>query len=247
MGCKIQTVNTTDIVGILDTQNYYHRQTSFGASWIEMRIGMLYTFVPAGNDDTYCTAESPMVTPSGPLQWFNFGLKDSSIILPGRAGSQFMGWCWPGTTSGSTITLTSNQSAAGLMEQGGTGGGTKRYIAAYNGATLLAGSADSTSLSFAKWSATTVNAIAGLKFVVNNAGLSNQTVTVSYMMNAGAAVDGSSYTLHTYIFGNYWTTGPTLTWNASSVALTLPDWVWMRLPSTANRLRITCLSAYKIS
>ena len=240
---KVVTVNTVDQVGILNPRDAYHRRAKIGSAYLEVRMGMFMTFVPSGNDDAHCVAET--IAPAGYLDWFNFGLKDSSDNAPGKAGSQFIGHCWSGdAVAGNTNVLTANTAGNGVMSNGGG----KQLLATLNGATVISNGDSGLVMTFPIWSATNVNAYWGMRFLVTNLGLANQVVTCKGQQLTTAQVDVSASALRTAIYNTAYTgTERALNWFAGGVALPLPDYVWVRVPFNNNRLRITNIACYKIA
>jgi len=238
MSIVIATVNSRQD-GILDCRSGLLRQTTIGSSWNEVRVGMLYQFVPYNNNDAACTAES--LVPASYLDWFTMGLKDSSVIPPGKAGSQFIGACFHGGFGGANaISLTANGAGQGLLDCS-----SYRYHSSWNGATNLTKN-DATGIVTPTF-ATGNCAFYAQKYVVVNPGASNQTVTMSYYVANTAITDQTSTNLRNLLFTVAYTATATLTWNAASAALTLPDWFWVRLPLVSNRLRIHNVEIFKVS
>ena len=239
---KVVTVNTVDQVGILYPRDAYHRRAKIGSAYLEVRMGMFFTFVPSGNDDAHCVAET--IAPAGYLDWFTFGLKDSSANAPGKAGAQFIGHCWSAdAVPANTNALTANTAGQASMANGGG----KQLLATLNGATVISSGDSSVIMYFPVWSATNVNAFWGMRFLVANLGLSTQTVACKGQLIAAAQTDVSNSALRTAIYNTaYSGTERTLNWFSGNAALPLPDYVWIRVPFNNNRLRITNLACYKI-
>ena len=163
---KVVTVNTVDQVGILYPRDAYHRRAKIGSAYLEVRMGMFFTFVPSGNDDAHCVAET--IAPAGYLDWFTFGLKDSSANAPGKAGAQFIGHCWSAdAVPANTNALTANTAGQASMANGGG----KQLLATLNGATVISSGDSSVIMYFPVWSATNVNAFAfddqGFAFLID--------------------------------------------------------------------------------
>jgi hypothetical protein len=242
---EIQQMSVTqDVVLIQEPREYYLRAPPW-TTWTEVRLAMMFTMVPTGNFSSYAPAETigPLTNPSATyLDWFCWGLKDTSSNLPGAAGSQFIGLGWG--SGGVAIALASNLSGNGNIGSGGA----QIYIA-QNGATNVATSTDAGFvLSFPQYSPTAYCFTNGLRFVVNNAGLSTQTVTASYYANiASLAGDYSVAKLRTDTFNTSYSGSKTLTWNSGGVALALPCCWYLRMPFNLSRARISTMGMWKVS
>ena len=233
-----------DIVALPDPLNAYRRPSLVGTSWNEVRLGILYTWVPTVSSDAACSAES--ITAASCLDWFTLGLKDSSDLAPGRAGASFIGFCFPGTTATYTVSITSNAAGTGTLATSSN----HSYIASVYGTSLL--SADNIATVFTVqypiFSLTSVCAFLGLKLVVNNAGASNQSITCTmYSNTAGNTADMSVNNLRTQIFNVAYATSGTINWNSGGVALPLPTYWYLRLPFNLSRIKITAMEMFKIS
>ena len=232
-----------DIVALPDPLNAYRRPSLVGTSWNEVRLGILYTWVPTVSSDAACSAES--ITAASCLDWFTLGLKDSSDLAPGRAGASFIGFCFPGTTATYTVSITSNAAGTGTLATSSN----HSYIASVYGTSLL--SADNIATVFTVqypiFSLTSVCAFLGLKLVVNNAGASNQTVTPSATTSVGPIGDVSVNNIRTHLFNDTYTAFDALTWNSGGSALTLPSDFYVRSPFDNNRIRLSCHAVFKVS
>jgi hypothetical protein len=236
---KIVTVNTTDKVGCLSPRDAFFGRTLIGSNWLEVRYGMFFTFVPSGNDDAACGAES--IVQAGYLDWFTFGLKNSdNAEPPGKFGAQFLGHAWPGGAG--TLAITANSAGGGAM----TSSANTQLLAALNGVTKIS-SADSHSQGYPIWAAGNVNAFMGVKLTVQNFGLANQTVTPSHCRVETAATDVSSAALRNALFNTSYNAVAALNWFSGGAALPLPDALWLRAPFNNNRVRITNIDCFKIA
>ena len=241
MPITIATVNSRQ-VGVLDLRNAAFRRTNIGSTWLEARIGAFLALTTAADNDHATAVDS--ITPASYLDWFSFGLKDSSNNAPGKAGSQFLGCCWPCRNGSDSISVGSNSAGASAM----TCNNSKRLFASVNGVTVIS-SADTT----VDWNyvqqASGWACFMGIRFVVANAGLSNQTV----QMYRGGFNDATNYgadlsktKLRTIVNNITWASVVTANWFSGGVALPLPDYVWLRLPLNATRIRLANIDAFKI-
>jgi hypothetical protein len=233
----------TDVVILPDPRAAYRRQSLIGTSWNEVRLGILYTWVPSVSSDAACSTEA--ITAASCLDWFTLGLKDDSDTAPGRAGSTFIGFCFPGTTATYTVTVNSNASGTANLQTSSN----HSYVASINGTSLLStDNIDATlTIQYPIFSTGNVCAFLALKLVVNNAGLSNQTVTPSVNTTTGPATDLSVNNIRSLLFSSTYTAFSALTWNSGGVALALPSDFYVRAPFNNNRIRLSCHEVLKIS
>lgn len=241
MASTIATVNTSDKVLLIEPRKAYSRKTSIGSAWTDVRMGGFFTVVPSGNDDAASTAETLSLV--SPLDQWWFGLKDSSSILPRTSGSQFMGFS---CLDGDAAVISSNSAGSALL--GGTTANWARRTT-YNGATQLTNQQVSSSdLAFPIFSTTDVNAFWGLRFVVTDAGLSSQTVTIHYARSGTVQTTVTAAALDAKLRDpSSFTTGGSHTWNAAGAALPLPDYWFFANPFANNRIRVTTYGAVKFT
>jgi hypothetical protein len=234
----IATVNTSDKTLLPAPRQGYRRRSNIGSNWTDVRLGIFFTVVPSGNDDAACVTET--VVDNGFPDWFTFGLKDSSASAPYTAGTRFVGirqW------QNFRIT-TDNSAGAGEMIHSGL----LSVATAGSGAAELALFGFSMNPRFPQYSAGTVNGFWGLKMVVNNAGLSSQSIRLHTNMTGTTAIaDVSKTNLRTNLLGSFTDCGGDVAFNESGAALTLPDTLWIRLPTFNNRIRITTYGVLKVS
>ncbi len=227
------TVNTTDKVLILDIREAFQRNHGFGTDWTELRLGMYFSIVPLVGDDAAATAET--VITNTYLDIAAFGLKDSSSNAPLSAGSRFVGMIFgkPGADNYSH----------GANNVGGATIGTP-YRVSIDGTSILS-TTTSGSFSLNQYNVGT-HAVMFLKLVVNNKGLSTQTISMDTGSTHGMT-SVSSNDLRSY-FSSYSSAGnSTVTWNAASAALPLPTHIYARIPTLNHRLRITTCGVLKVS
>lgn len=242
--------------GLPVARGNYHRQSSVGSNWNEVRCGILYQVIPSANlggtNDGASVAET--VNFASYLDWMAFGLMNTranSSVIPGVTGANFIGWLG-NATAGSTATCASNSGGSAAL----AGTNATKWGATKDASIIASGNLGlgyGAAVQFAKYSATSYASFIGLRFVVANKGASNQTITAQ-MSDAG---DGSGpgvgpysitqataiTVLRTKILNAGYSTGVSLTWNASSTAIALPDCIFVRLPFYTNCLRI---SAYMV-
>jgi hypothetical protein len=230
---KIATINTTDQVALLTPRVMYLRPTIIGTAWLEVKFGMIYTYVPLANDDAACGAET--VVSATFRDWFAFGLKDGGANPPGQAGGYFLGIIEQGSNA-----LAANSAGAGNRD------GTKT-VAGYNGATLIGSVSDAARFDFAIYNASSYNGFRACRLVVNNYGLATQTINAYYSVAAGPYTDQSSAKLRDLLFNSTFTScGAAFAWNAASAALPLPNYLYIRESLNQNRLRISAIDCVKI-
>ena len=230
----IVTQNTTDQCALPACREAFFRIPSW-TTWHEIRMGMFWQVIPTSGSDAAAVAESCVV--STYQDWFTFGVKDTSLIPPGTAGSQFVGAYGTGT-----LQVIANGGAAQTI------GGTKN-AASMNGATLLTTDTSFWALPYPIYNASSYCAFAGLRLVVNSDGAAGQTITPSWYSAVGPIATVTMQSLRTYMaqVGTSYVAGTALTWNASGVALPLPYMAYIRFPFLLNRFRISAFDYDKIS
>jgi hypothetical protein len=263
--------NTVENTLILAPREYVSRPFSFGASWTEIRMGMFFGLVSAVGDNVNSVAETVAIASAADR--ITFGIKDSSAVVPGAVGSQFLGAITNYASGAYGYPPTSQNVVGAGLNWVGT-----NYAASGNN-TLCAVGANGTTLATAAsqaapgtpvtsgysttmdnmWYPTTISGVSsycgffGLRFVIANAGLATQTVTIWYSSNGQQAVAGSNYSvpaLQTLLNNTAWGgTGNTwiIQWNNGSVAYSIPSYWWLRLPLYNNRIRISAMEIMKIS
>ena len=239
---KICTVNVTDKVGCLNPRDAFFAKTKMGTNWLEARMGMFYTFVPAANDDAPVAANETIL-PASCLDWFTFGLKNSdNANCPGRASARFVGNMVSADLA-TNVVLAKNDVASGSLASS-----SHLMAVSYDGVTLITGINTAVTMQFPIWAAGNVNAFWGYRFTVQNYGLANETIT-AYPQNSGttAQTDVSSAALRNSCFNTALGTARILNWFSGGVALPLPDAVWIRSPMNLNRLRITNVDCWKVA
>lgn len=227
---------------ILSPREYFLRPFDFGTDWTEVRIGMYFSGVTSGGDNTQAGSET--VALSTAADRIAFGIKDSGTSsLPGTVGSVFLGALTATTRSSECNGQGFQGSSLGLLAAGG-----------YSGATLVGGATAqemSNSMGFGGGvaDATGYCGFYGLQFVIANRGLATQTVTIRASDATGSPIAGATYTasaLRTLLNNGPWTgTAHTLAWNDGAAAYAIPDAVYVRMPFYNNRIRISAIRAIR--
>lgn len=225
----------TDRTCILSPREYYFRPFDFD-NWTEMRMGILFSGVADSGDNTQSTDES--VALSSVADLITFGIKDSATsVLPGQAGGLFLGArTWTTQASKSTV------APEGWAFRSGGGGGLA--ACGFAGTTLIGGTVSEDILPMvhggAAASSTGYDGFYALKFVINNLGLSTQSVSIS--STATVSVSGADYSasaLRTLLNNATYGTVRTIAWNDGVSAYDIPDAVWIRMPFYSNRIRLS--------
>lgn len=199
-------------------------------------MGILYGAVAASGDNTAASSES--VTISTVADIIAFGIKDSATsALPGQTGSLFLGV----TSANGTV---SNTFGTGTGFSSNQGNPMTLSATGYAGVTKIGGTNSESTAGMDYPTDTSVsssyNGFFALKFVINNLGLSSQTVTIS---NAHSTpVSGTDYSagaLRTLINNGTYTNARTIAWNDGAAARDIPDACWIRMPFYSNRIRLS--------
>ena len=218
------------------------RQSNVGSAWNEVRIGFIGIMVPTTSDDAASTLES--VAYASYIDWFSFGLINNVATIPGQAGTQFVGLSSNTTYAGNTtgVRCKSNASGAATVGEYGVYDYGNFSAIALNGITVVKNNVSGVgSFNFPIYSADGRGALFALKYVVNNPGLSNQTISLSYANPATAVVTAPSTAKATlrslFTSAAYSSAGTALDWFSGGVALPLPDTWFLRAPFLNNRIR----------
>ena len=237
MCAKIATVNTSDKTLILGVRETFTRKLNIGSNWLDVRIGMYFTMVPATNDDSSSITET--VTYNNYKDRFFWGIKNDSNYLPLSSGSRFVGMS---NSNGNAPSIPSNVSAAQSFN------GTALYPISTNGTTILSSNSGQTDVGVPRYSLTNSNGLWSQRFLVNNYGLSTQTISCTNKISYTTAIaDVSMNSLYNQLTGSFGGGSTTLTWNASSIALPLPEYFFVNFPFFNNRIRITTYGGVKLS
>jgi hypothetical protein len=225
---------------ILSPREYFLRPFDFGTDWTEVRVGIFFSGVTSGGDNTQAVSETVAV--SSAIDRIAFGIKDSATAaLPGQAGSLFIGSLTATTRDSESNGSDFQGSAIGALAAG-----------AYNGVTLVGGATGQELGNSMAFGGGVANASAycgfyAVQFVIANRGLATQTVTVrASSTSAVAGTDYSATNLRTYLNAGPWTgTAHSLAWNDGAAAYPLPDAVYIRMPFYNNRIRISAIRAIR--
>lgn len=216
------------------------RQFNFGTDWTEVRVGMFCSSVAATGSNDSAVAET-LVT-SGVGDYCTFGIKDDSQTYPGQAGSLFLGV----KTLGANV-ISSVWSGGG----GGILGNSASWEAiGYHDTTLVTaggGLAGSRGMGEANSAASSAYCcFMAVKIIINNLGLSTQTVTMRAVIEQNVAgTDYSATALRTELNNASYGSGLTFAWNDGAAARAIPDCVWVRTPLFLNTLRISAIRAIR--
>lgn len=226
----------TDKTLILEPREGIIRQFDFGL-WTEMRIGMYYCGIGTSGDNV--TSVSETVAQSTNADRITFGIKNNSTDdLPGFTGARFLGTATRNgigsecNTGGFFTQSSTMMPAIGMYDTtiyGGTSGDPLNNALLYPTGAAVAG-------------ATGYNGVYCLRFVVNNAGLATQTVTMSNFQST--TVSGSNYSinaLRTAINNGPYIGSSAIQWNDGAAAYALPDAFFCRMPFYNNRIRISAM------
>ncbi len=222
----------TDETIVLSPRQAAFRQFNIGDDWTEARFGVFITAIAATGSDDDNVNET--LVPSVISDRVTFGLKDTSDTYPGQAGSLFIG-----ARSGESTVVSS---AAG----GGIGSSSGNFVAVgYNGTSEILGvGANIGRIGTAVASGSTSYCdFFALRFVINNRGLSTQTITIyGKEIPHVAGSDYSANALRTLLNNQFASVGAldTIPWNDGASARAIPDCVWIRSPLFDNALRISC-------
>lgn len=255
----IATVNTSDKVYLLAEKEAFKRKLGIGTAYTQMRMGLFATFVPTANADAACVTES--VAFNTAVDGMYIGLKDSSDVLPGRAGARFIGLCFQREGS-YNLSIGANSSGASAIGASSTytGGGTFCTMQGWDGVTSK-GYVDVSGANIGyvnhlseipQFAPGTVNRHFGFRLDVNNIGASNQSVTMYIECTHTAIADVSKASLKNQLLAGYYVgdsslyTATPIPWNDGVSALPLPDYFYVRSPFVNNRIRISCYGGAKV-
>lgn len=234
---------------ILDPREGMLRETAFETNWNEVRIGLYFSGIAITGPENAPLATGEQLSSATFEDQFTFGLKDPSTILPGTTGSYFLG-----AATGNNL-YTSTNAGKAFSVCASAGGSSQGTLAAtgWAGATIIDGTNTLANFAYpAPGGASGYCAFYALKFVVANAGLSSQTVTISAVNTSPAA--GADYSLPTLrsaaangLVNATYANARSLAWNTGVAARTLPDCIWLRVPLYLNRIRVSAIAGLKIS
>lgn len=226
----------TDKTTVLAPREGACRQFNFGTDWTEVRLGMFCSAVAATGSDVDNIAET--VVPSGITDYITFGLKDNSQTYPGQTGSLFLG------VRSHDDTEVDSFVGNGFGDSGGTWDACGYYdTTRVNGGSGVQGG---TMASATSSGSSAYAAFMALKIIINNRGLSSQTVTVRTTFTSPVTgTDYSATALRTALNNASYGSGVTFAWNDGAAARAIPDCVWIRVPLFLNQLRISAIRAIR--
>lgn len=225
---------------ILGVREAMFRPFNFGA-WTEMRVGIFISFTGLAGSNVVPLGET--VNHASYLDFSGFGLINGSTTLPGQAiGTQFIGQgC--GAKAGGSASLNSGP----WILQNGSGGADN--VSAID-TTFINGASG---LAYIGGVTTPVNPATyagfnGLRFVVQNPGLSTQTIQCYGSVTADY---GGPYTLSNLrsmlnLFAGQ-NTGSNLVWNQAGAALPLPNYFFFRSSLLNSQVRLHAYECLKIA
>jgi hypothetical protein len=123
---------TTEKSLILGVGDCINRPIALPATWTVIRVGVFWSIVPLNEDDTN-NATTETVTYANSRSLLLMGIKDSSSIAPGYAGSKFIGF---GSKVADSLTLQTYSGGGRNLAMGGVGYTSRWYPYGANGATL---------------------------------------------------------------------------------------------------------------
>ncbi len=236
---QIYQKTVSDKTCILAPREFFLRPFDFGSDWTEMRLGVYFSGVTSGADDTTSVAETVVVSTAADNIYF--GLKNSDTDdLPGFGTALFLG--------AMTQAASTSQITAGSPNKIRSSAGDFLVGNGYHDTTLVTGSGG-TGQSMQFPAASLTSGYCGfyvVKFVINNLGLSSQTVDISLSTNAGVSgTDYSAAALRLLINNATFSTAYNVAWNTGAAARVIPDAVFIRLPFYNNRIRLSCIRAIR--
>lgn len=209
---------------ILDPREAFHQPFDVGAGWTEIRIGFLISHTPWNNDNGGQLAETAGGGTSTERYWF--GIKDSSQILPGVAGSIFFG---SGVSGGVTLPAASGAGTAARMQYT-YNGTTAAFGIASNGICLSPPDPTGTS-NFA--------AYVGCRISITDRGGPTQAINVAGVNTNTAYTDSSETAMRVRLLdGVHGGAIAAAVWHDSGVPRPIPDYLFARTPFVTNRMRI---------
>lgn len=210
------------------------RGRKFGlGEWTEARGGMFVSAIAATGHNDVAVAETLAV--STVADNITFGLKDDSDIIPGEAGSLFLG------VKQSSATVSSNGGGAGGISSSGSDG---TVAIGYSGATAVAGVGAINGLTIGLVNGSGAAPYAtflGIQLIITNLGLATQSVAIR--CNTTTAIsDYSATNLRELLNNTNWTGIPqaTVAWNDGAAAYDIPDCLFVRCPLYLNVIRRSC-------
>ena len=234
---------------ILDSREHEIRQTNMGTDWHEVRIGGIFVTVPNGDPEQATPAAEtiPYVTY---LDRFTFGLRNSGSAIPGQDGCNFLGIS---TNNTQAVYWTPFENIA-VRAIGSSVNGELRY-AAFSGSSVLgmtSGGKESAAFQGPTlWGAAGIGNFFGIRYIVNNSGSVNQTITMDTTSTTNGILSltesNAILTLSQLLTTSTYSNQTILVWNDGVSAMPLPDSWMLRTPFLTMRLSTLVMGGIRIS
>lgn len=232
---------------VLGNRQALVRQFDFG-SWTEIRIGMLFGFVGNASDTSSYVVEEISITTTSDRIFF--GIKSSGSNLPLTSGVNFvgsvanhggnssLGWAYAQGYAGSRYEYFGHSFPLSPVYVSGSATAFYPNIGSYPG--NVGFKTPSGSMTVPNY-----NGFYGLKFVLNNSGSANQSISMTYKQIENSYASGAFQLQSTLLDETSWSSwsgAPSSSW----VGVPTPDCFFAYLPFYNNRLRISAMQAIKI-
>lgn len=213
------------------------REFDFGNDWTDLRLGVFITFVSNSDDNAVGTGEA--VTYATEADRFFWGIKDTSLVLPGFAGSNFIGSSTPAANGGAWVSDGRVGNSAANTRMLATVDTTQVIGSTNNGPVMQP--------TITPGAASGYQSFAGIRINVTDRGLASQSVTVYQAYNTVSGTDYSAEALRASINAASWSGAQTLTWNDGASARPIPSAFFMYFPFYLNRARLSAMRAIRIA
>ncbi len=248
---KIYQKLPADKTLIIEPRQGFMRSMNLTGSWQEIRIGMFFSQI-TGSDDNAAGSDAWDDVPinNNNTNRIFFGIRTSGSTVPGNDSSYFLGAYTTGSSSRRYTDAFVIPYHTAMASPSG-----KLSAVGYSGSTRIGGTTETNNSSIlgpfqgAESPALTTNycGFYGLRFVINNRGLSTQTVSVWFMKPSYGTHMGSDYStgsLKTLLnsLPNSGSMG-TIDWNNGTTAYPIPDHFYLYLPFTQWRMRLSAIYA----
>lgn len=236
---EIYQKTASDRVLIIEPQVGWLQPFNVG-SWTQLAIGLWWSATTEADDNAVPTTA---ITGTGSAtNLMTFGLKESSLNLPGESGTRFIGYTASNALATATSYIIATSTEHRIIVSGAFNG--RGYFGSILDTTFSVtlntpnsgfanpGNNMSTSSNYCNFF--------GMKFVVLNSGLSTQQIEV-YSPNATNVTPTSTPTiesLRTTFLPSLTTLVHTAAWNDGASAYALPTAMFLRFPFTGIRARI---------
>lgn len=233
---------------VLDARQAFVRQIDTGSQieWTDLRIGMYCAGVDTGSDNNTGGFNENVGSQNNPINRLVFGLKDGGPDFPGSGSAVFVGMMTSGSTNTSKLTYQYNPyypyigSDTSKMFNIGYNAGTK--VGESNGSFTF-GSPILTNVA----GTSTYHAAWGVRFLVNNRGLSTQTISLYGMSQGDSPPDYTSANLRSWLGSQSQTSLGTIAWNNGATAYAIPNNFFVYMPFNGIKLRISALGGWVFS